>query len=143
MSYDFNKANAHLLHVSTCEGAATGLVDPGAHLDCVDRKYWCFLLSSIVTFVMCMMFVILWRAITFCCCQPNDLDDLPADDSGPSKNPKLDQRNFDDYGGPPPPQQDEVEIGWMTEAKDWAGELISGQSTTGRILVSDLTDLSD
>ncbi|GBN30048.1 hypothetical protein AVEN_225182-1, partial [Araneus ventricosus] len=22
----------------------------------------------------------------------------------------------------------------MTEAKDWAGELISGQSTTGRIL---------
>ncbi len=26
--------------------------------------------------------------------------------------------------------------GWMAEAKDWAGELISGQSTTGRILVS-------
>lgn len=29
------------------------------------------------------------------------------------------------------------ETGWMTEAKDWAGELISGQTTTGRILVSD------
>ncbi|KAF8781688.1 Calcium-activated potassium channel slowpoke like protein [Argiope bruennichi] len=28
-----------------------------------------------------------------------------------------------------------AEIGFMTEAKDWAGELISGQSTTGRILV--------
>lgn len=27
------------------------------------------------------------------------------------------------------------DLGWMTEAKDWAGELISGQSTTGRILV--------
>lgn len=26
-------------------------------------------------------------------------------------------------------------VGWMTEAKDWAGELISGQSATGRILV--------
>lgn len=26
----------------------------------------------------------------------------------------------------------------MTEAKDWAGELISGQTTTGRILVSTL-----
>ena len=26
-------------------------------------------------------------------------------------------------------------VGWMTEAKDWAGELISGQTTTGRILV--------
>lgn len=28
------------------------------------------------------------------------------------------------------------DLGWMAEAKDWAGELISGQSTTGRILVS-------
>lgn len=27
------------------------------------------------------------------------------------------------------------EVGWLTEAKDWAGELISGQTTTGRILV--------
>lgn len=26
----------------------------------------------------------------------------------------------------------------MTEAKDWAGELISGQTTTGRILVSEI-----
>jgi hypothetical protein len=33
-------------------------------------------------------------------------------------------------------QAEEVQIGWMTEAKDWAGELISGQSMTGRILVS-------
>lgn len=28
-----------------------------------------------------------------------------------------------------------TQVGWMTEAKDWAGELISGQSATGRILV--------
>lgn len=34
----------------------------------------------------------------------------------------------------PPPTTGE--LGWMNEAKDWAGELISGQSTTGRILVS-------
>uniref|UniRef100_A0A1I8ISE1 BK channel n=1 Tax=Macrostomum lignano TaxID=282301 RepID=A0A1I8ISE1_9PLAT len=31
--------------------------------------------------------------------------------------------------------EEEVEVGWLTEAKDWAGELISGQTTTGRILV--------
>jgi len=31
--------------------------------------------------------------------------------------------------------EDGEQIGWATEAKDWAGELISGQSTTGRILV--------
>lgn len=30
----------------------------------------------------------------------------------------------------------QTQVGWMTEAKDWAGELISGQSATGRILVS-------
>jgi len=30
----------------------------------------------------------------------------------------------------------ENDVGWMTEAKDWAGELISGQTTTGRILVN-------
>lgn len=38
--------------------------------------------------------------------------------------------------GGPVKQVEEVQIGWMTEAKDWAGELISGQSMTGRILVS-------
>jgi len=27
-------------------------------------------------------------------------------------------------------------LSWMTEAKDWAGELISGQSAIGRILVN-------
>lgn len=34
------------------------------------------------------------------------------------------------------PKNPDTEIGWVTEAKDWAGELISGQTTTGRILVS-------
>lgn len=32
-------------------------------------------------------------------------------------------------------KEEQAQIGWMTEAKDWAGELISGQSMTGRILV--------
>ncbi|KAK6052736.1 hypothetical protein COOONC_09758, partial [Cooperia oncophora] len=32
-------------------------------------------------------------------------------------------------------KQEEKHLGWMTEAKDWAGELISGQSLTGRFLV--------
>ena len=45
-----------------------------------------------------------------------------ADNSDASK------RNDGEDGG--------AEVGWMTEAKDWAGELISGQTTTGRILVS-------
>ena len=32
-----------------------------------------------------------------------------------------------------PKQEEEVHIGWMTEAKDWAGELISGQTKTGQV----------
>uniref|UniRef100_A0A0N5ABA1 BK channel n=1 Tax=Syphacia muris TaxID=451379 RepID=A0A0N5ABA1_9BILA len=32
-------------------------------------------------------------------------------------------------------KKEEPQLGWMTEAKDWAGELISGQSMTGRVLV--------
>ena len=35
----------------------------------------------------------------------------------------------------PPQREDETKVSWITEAKDWAGELISGQSATGRILV--------
>jgi len=35
----------------------------------------------------------------------------------------------------------EFEGTFMTEAKDWAGELISGQTTTGRILVSSHFDI--
>ena len=42
----------------------------------------------------------------------------------------LDQKSYTKSSDP--------EIGWMTEAKDWAGELILGQTTTGRILVSNV-----
>ena len=31
--------------------------------------------------------------------------------------------------------EEEMRVGWVTEAKDWAGELISGQSFAGRCLV--------
>lgn len=37
--------------------------------------------------------------------------------------------------GVPPQLPGSNDLGWVNEMKDWAGELISGQSTTGRILV--------
>uniref|UniRef100_A0A1B0DHQ0 Uncharacterized protein n=1 Tax=Phlebotomus papatasi TaxID=29031 RepID=A0A1B0DHQ0_PHLPP len=90
--------------------------------DCLKvRKWWCFLLSSIFTFLAGLLVVLLWRAFAFICCR---------------KEPEL---------GPNDPKQkeqkasrgkQEFEGTFMTEAKDWAGELISGQTTTGRILVS-------
>lgn len=49
------------------------------------------------------------------------------------KHQLLRDREGDEYA--PPTAKPDAQIGWMTEAKDWAGELISGQSATGRILV--------
>nr|ACC68842.1 calcium-activated potassium channel [Ascaris suum] len=89
-----------------------------------ERKYWCFLLSSIVTFCVSMLLVVMWRIITHLFCQRRDRDELDA-------IPEQLENEVDGIAL----KQEEVQIGWMTEAKDWAGELISGQSMTGRILV--------
>uniref|UniRef100_A0A1I7S254 BK channel n=1 Tax=Bursaphelenchus xylophilus TaxID=6326 RepID=A0A1I7S254_BURXY len=109
---------------------------------CLDeRKYWCFLLSSIVTFCVSMLLVVLWRIITHLCCQPPEREVLPAvppsefyktgSTSGSIAGPPLTKTELNRVN----PKEEQVQIGWMTEAKDWAGELISGQSMTGRILV--------
>lgn len=103
------------------------------------RKYWCFLLSSIVTFCVSMLLVVIWRIVTHVCFQQRE--------RGGGIEPLVSSEDLEGYkqgkGGKtastaPMDQmrKDEpVQIGWMTEAKDWAGELISGQSMTGRILV--------
>lgn len=91
------------------------------HQECMKvRKWWCFLLSSIFTFLAGLFIILLWRAFAFLCCRKDK-----------SSQPK--QKQERDLKGAKTPG--ETEIGFMTEAKDWAGELISGQSTTGRILV--------
>uniref|UniRef100_A0A1A9UQ58 BK channel n=1 Tax=Glossina austeni TaxID=7395 RepID=A0A1A9UQ58_GLOAU len=82
------------------------------------RKYWCFLLSSIITFLVGLFIVLLWRAFAFVCCRKEP--DLGPNDA---KQKEQKARNKQEFEGT-----------FMTEAKDWAGELISGQTTTGRIL---------
>lgn len=49
-----------------------------------ERKYWCFLLSSIVTFCVSMLLVVSWRIITHLFCQRRDKNDTedPAPDEG-------------------------------------------------------------
>ncbi|CAD5218532.1 unnamed protein product [Bursaphelenchus okinawaensis] len=105
-----------------------------------DRKYWCFLLSSIVTFCVSMLLVVLWRIITHLCCQPPEREAIPppppeyyktGSTSGSIAGPPLTKAELNRVTA----KEEQVQIGWMTEAKDWAGELISGQSMTGRILV--------
>ncbi|XP_037912311.1 calcium-activated potassium channel slowpoke isoform X3 [Hermetia illucens] len=90
--------------------------------DCLKvRKWWCFLLSSIFTFLAGLLVVLLWRAFAFICCRKEP--DLGPNDPK-QKEQKASRQNKQEFEGT-----------FMTEAKDWAGELISGQTTTGRILV--------
>lgn len=86
------------------------------------RKWWCFLLSSIFTFLAGLCVVLVWRACAFVCCHKEP--ELAPND------PKQKEQKAARQG------KQEFEGTFMTEAKDWAGELISGQTTTGRILVS-------
>ncbi|XP_011633269.1 calcium-activated potassium channel slowpoke isoform X2 [Pogonomyrmex barbatus] len=90
-------------------------------VDCLkERKWWCFLLSSIFTFLAGLLIVLLWRAFAFLCCR---------------KEPELSPNDPKQKEQKTARQGKEFEGTFMTEAKDWAGELISGQTTTGRILV--------
>ncbi|KAL6262166.1 hypothetical protein P5V15_007263, partial [Pogonomyrmex californicus] len=89
-------------------------------VDCLkERKWWCFLLSSIFTFLAGLLIVLLWRAFAFLCCR---------------KEPELSPNDPKQKEQKTARQGKEFEGTFMTEAKDWAGELISGQTTTGRIL---------
>uniref|UniRef100_A0A8D8XL42 BK channel n=1 Tax=Cacopsylla melanoneura TaxID=428564 RepID=A0A8D8XL42_9HEMI len=86
-----------------------------------ERKWWCFLLSSIFTFILGLVIVLLWRLFAFICCRKEP--ELSPND------PKQKEQKAIRQG------KQEFEGTFVTEAKDWAGELISGQTTTGRILV--------
>ncbi|XP_066150084.1 calcium-activated potassium channel slowpoke isoform X2 [Euwallacea fornicatus] len=99
------------------------IVDPTLHPDAclATRKYWCFLLSSICTFLAGLCIVLIWRLFAFLCCRKEA-------EYGPN-DPKQKEQKAARQG------KQEFEGTFMTEAKDWAGELISGQTTTGRILV--------
>lgn len=103
------------------------------------RKWYCFLLSSIFTFLAGLFIILIWRAFAFLCCsrkrkaaaatkaaQAKAAAQANQDAAGQQTN--ANQRKA--------PKEGATEIGLMTEAKDWAGGLISGQTTTGRILVS-------
>ncbi|XP_073942703.1 calcium-activated potassium channel slo isoform X2 [Choristoneura fumiferana] len=108
---------------SSEEGTATASILPADYdLPCLsERKWWCFLLSSIFTFIAGLLIVVLWRACAFVCCRKEP--ELAPND------PKQKEQKAARQG------KQEFEGTFMTEAKDWAGELISGQTTTGRILV--------
>lgn len=96
-----------------------------------ERKWWCFLLSSIFTFLMGVLSVVVVRGITSICCHKDEDEFSQAElrrQEEEAKKLRLQGQNPDGSSG--------QEGDFMSEAKDWAGELISGQTGTGRILVS-------
>ncbi|VBB35419.1 unnamed protein product [Acanthocheilonema viteae] len=78
-----------------------------------------------------MLLVVIWRIIAHIFCQRRERDEIDAVFDQDEGKHELLKGDLDGIAI----KQEEVQIGWMTEAKDWAGELISGQSMTGRILV--------
>ncbi|KAI0210709.1 Calcium-activated potassium channel slowpoke [Lamellibrachia satsuma] len=73
-------------------------------------------IGSLITFFAGLLLVLTWRIFAWLCYKHGRT-------GGPQKTVVHTKKAAD------------AEIGWVTEAKDWAGELISGQTTTGRILV--------
>lgn len=89
-----------------------------------DRHWYAFLCSSLITFFTGLLLVLVWRIFTWTVChkpQPPTGAHGLAPDGHPV--PVV-------YAKPP-----DAQIGWVTSAQDWAGGMISGQTTTGRILV--------
>lgn len=93
-----------------------------ADQECMRDPHWyAFLCSSLITFFSGLLLVLSWRILSWLFCQQTV--------ATVSNKATPGQRLVDDRSA-------NGEVGWVTEAKDWAGELISGQTTTGRILVS-------
>jgi potassium large conductance calcium-activated channel subfamily M alpha protein 1 len=127
-------------------------------IECLkDRKYWAFLLSSLGAFFILVFIILIFRGLAFIVRSSRSspgsntvgsttisvLDKATAISGHRGLKPGVMTSN-DPYGQSAQQQQQPMigpdgqiikETSWASEAKDWAGELISGQTTTGRILV--------
>ncbi|XP_046576141.1 calcium-activated potassium channel slowpoke-like isoform X4 [Haliotis rubra] len=104
-----------------------------------DRMWYAFLASSLVTFGLGLVVILCWRLIAWLCCGKRKHAQVSYRSVCPSPTAQNQKAAATVQGqgqqGMLLNKTPDPEIGWMTEAKDWAGELISGQTTTGRILV--------
>lgn len=114
-----------------------GVNASSAHDGCLaDRHWYAFLCSSAITFLVGLLLVLSWRIIAWVFCQNYVTKSRRKSSSGGlgGGGSANHAKALGDHRGGIRGASD-ANIGWMTEAKDWAGELISGQTTTGRILV--------
>ena len=100
--------------------------------DCLhDRHWYAFLCASLITFFAGLLLVLSWRIIAWTFCQRRSPPRAASGGAGSS----VGGGGIDPDTGLPR-SRDSAQVGWMTTAQDWAGGMISGQTTTGRILVS-------
>ena len=103
-----------------------------------DRQWYAFICSSLITFFAGLFLVLLGRVVSWLLCCGSGKSAAGGGGGGRGAvrlvTSSVDSRRAS-RGDTNVAVEDGEQIGWATEAKDWAGELISGQSTTGRILV--------
>ena len=99
--------------------------------DCLhDRHWYAFLCSSLITFFAGLLLVLSWRIVAWTFCQRRTPPRGVGGSAGVSVSGGIDPETG------LPRSRDSAQVGWLTTAQDWAGGMISGQTTTGRILVS-------
>ena len=89
-----------------------------------EKLWWVFFLSSVFTLFGGLFLVLFGKLVVLIhkkISHRNNHDMKKVSDSNRAKDKEIEKQG---------------DIGWVTSAKDWAGELISGQTTSGRILVS-------
>ena len=116
------------------ESAVEPEVETTSVSDCThDRQWYAFLCSSLITFFAGLFLVLLGRVVSWLLCCRGGTGRSTGGGGAVRLVTATDDTRRASRGDAV--VEDGAQIGWATEAKDWAGELISGQSTTGRILV--------
>jgi len=95
-----------------------------------DRHWYAFLCASLITFFAGLLLVLSWRIVAWTLCHRRT-----SRGSGATATSVAGRDGINPDTGLPW-SRDSGQVGWMTTAQDWAGGMISGQTTTGRILVS-------
>ena len=107
------------------------LLAPIGNCDPNEKLWWVFLLSGVFTLVGGLFLVLFGKLVVRIHKKVSHRHSNPTKKVGDLKS---------DANRSKEKEKEEAEkqgdIGWVTSAKDWAGELISGQTTSGRILVS-------
>jgi len=102
---------------------------------CLAERHWyAFLCSSLITLFTGLLLVLTWRIFAWTLCQRSPMD--PDADQDGVRPDGTTSPGWTGSGGGSHAGQSDAQVGWVTSAQDWAGGMISGQTTTGRILVS-------